>query len=64
MLVAFWVLEDVFAFDVEKTESNGSGEKRHQGILLKLVGEDGSIAFALGSNGHSLLGIADGDVKA
>ena len=64
MLVAFWVLEDVFAFDMEKTESNGPGKKRHQGILLELVREDGSIAFALGSNSHSLLGIADGDVKA
>lgn len=64
MFVTFWVLEDIFAFDVEKTEGNGPGEKRNQGILLKLVREDWSIAFALGSNSHSLLCIADGDVKA
>ena len=64
MFVTLWVLEDVFAFDVEKAESNGSREKWYQSILLKLIREDWSIAFALGSNSHSLLGIADGDIKA
>lgn len=64
MFVTFWVLEDVFAFDVEKTESDGSGEEGYQSVLLELVREDGSIAFALRSNSHSLLCIADGDVKA
>ena len=48
VLVSFWILVNVLAHHVEKTEGNGPDEQWHEGILLQLVSEDGYIALAKG----------------
>lgn len=64
MFVAFWVLEDVLAFYVEKSEGNGSGKKGDESILLELIREDRCVALAFWTDCQSFLGIGDSDVKA
>lgn len=62
--MTFWVLEDVLALDMEEAKGNRSRQQRDQGILLKLIGEDGSITFTFWTDGHSRFGISDGDIEA